>query len=395
MALEYCFSQWTEPTWLRCLPKANLAVGLMIGGVLYVLCREKDFTTWRINKGCLDQLPKTYAVESNNSSHDNKVARSVETRRFEYSCITPSLSAVETSNLWSQASFSCQLQQIQKKVRFEVDYKEENEASGMSISMCNSSDYRLEYARKFPPPDEYRPIKEHIIDWLPLCAELTKEEKQARWFVHKEREEIRRTAYSIAAQCHRDDDKVREAAVLRGLDAAIQLSVVQMYEELYISCQQFRPFARRKQDGIRIDVGPNGKLPAELADIVLMLADESNVYRGLEDRCVAWIGNHRRFARSRAIQAVLQSQRTHPPETLREISITHSHSSRCFGEIIAISDATVSSAIRHAVQKSPPDCESNEGKDSRRFHKVLDTFLLPRLTNSSCRAPKMPAFTHH
>jgi hypothetical protein len=218
-----------------------------------------------------------------------------------------------------------------KRVQFEADDFVDSSSSEDS-STCSSPPL---HAHRSDVDLITRPVKKRIVEWLPLCRELTASEKQERWIQRHERSEIRQSANAVAAQGRQEDAWLEDNG---------QLSVARTYTQVYDICQQRWSAGEDEEEHEVHESSPCNQDATETAltvlpDLLSWMAGKNDT-RGLEDRMVPWLALERRVARAKAIRAVVQAQGMYQPEVVRTISRVLSHPSRRLGQVLAVADAT-------------------------------------------------------
>ena len=206
----------------------------------------------------------------------------------------------------------CRGQNARKRVRFERESSCIFSSSSDSSSDSESSDLIGSHDQFGDEEIRDRPIKRRVIDLLPLCSELSEQEKQERWIRPEEWQHLRRSV------------KDQTLGMLQDIWA---VSFARHFAELYVACQAPED---PEDDATAASVSGTALVP--LASTMAMSSA-----RGLEDRMIPWLAVKRRVDRAKIIQRVVQEQKD---AAIGTISRTLTTSARRMGQVLAMADAT-------------------------------------------------------
>ena len=172
-------------------------------------------------------------------------------------------------------------------------------------------------------------IKRQVLEWYPLCREMTFEEKQARWIQQEESHEIRMQAIEVA----------RGAA-----------DFASTYAHVYALCQSDQT--------------------APTVELVHHVARRASL-RGLEDRILPSIGIERRMARTKAIRTILKAQSMCTEDDVGILSRILSQSATRMGQVLAVADARAA-MVEYMDKLSPLECSAANNAAVTRAEPIVE-----------------------
>jgi hypothetical protein len=274
------------------------------------------------------------------------------------------------------------LKRAKKRVRFELEPPEQsqyddtttstNECGVGSSSSIRTTACFTTTTSGVTTADTLRPVKRRIIDWYPLCSEISQEEKHVRWLQPLEHDAIRvaRTAEAAAFRLY-DDLQQQQQQQHQHKDntnttpTTPSLTFTATYAHIYAICCQSDQYPNNSTNKTTDRSSPPPSSLLLLHHLLLFLSTRPDNARGLEDCTLPWLALERRMIRTQSIRAIIacsqqqqqqqqnqnQNQQTQPhtkkspnnnnhTDAVRVLARELSRPSRRLGQALAVADAT-------------------------------------------------------